>query len=309
MLVALAGLWLVAGNCLPVRAAAVIQKTFASPEQAADALAAAWHSGRAADLREIFGSAGEKLISSNDPAAEQRAREELAAAYDEAHRIETDGANKATLIIGKDEWPYPIPMVKQEEAWRDATWRFDANAGLQQILDRRIGHDELNAIEVCRAYVEAQRKYAAEDPAGGGLHEYARKVASTNGKHDGLYWRAAADSEESPLGSLVAAAESRGYGAASAEGRAPFQGYYYRILLRQGMNAPGGAKNYVVDGHMTGGFALVAFPAQYGNSGVMTFLVNQDGIVFERNLGPDTADIASHMTGYDPDASWNIVQP
>ena len=304
MLAALACLWLMAGGISPARAATTGQQTFASPEQAVTALAAAWHSGDTGELLAIFGPTGEKLISSNDPVAEKSARDRLAAAYDEAHRIEADGADKAVLILGKDEWPYPIPLEKQ-----GADWRFDVDAGVEQILDRRIGHNEMNAIEVCRAYVEAQRDYAAEDPLGSGLHEYAQKVASTNGKRDGLYWQAAAGADESPLGSLVAAAETRGYGVASAEGRAPFEGYYYRILTKQGKNAPGGAKNYIVKGHMTGGFALVAFPAEYGNSGVMTFIVNQDGIVFQKNLGPATIARARRMTSYDPDRSWTPVQP
>jgi len=304
----LSGSLLAIGGAMPAHAAdtskrTTAQKTFASPEQAADALAAAWHSGDMAALLEIFGPAGEKLVSSGDPVAEKDAHERLAASYDKGHRIETESDTKAVLILGGEEWPYPIPVVRQ-----GSSWRFDVKAGEEQILDRRIGRNEMHAIEVCLTYVEAQRDYAAKDPLGNGLREYAQKVASTDGKHDGLFWRPAGSGEESPLGPLVAVAEAKGYKVASAEGQAPFQGYYYRILTAQGATAPGGAKNYIAGGHMTGGFALISFPAKYGDSGVMTFIVNQSGIVFEKNLGPDTASIASHMTEYNPDKSWKVVE-
>jgi hypothetical protein len=290
------------------RAAAAGQRSFASPEQAADALSAAWHTGDSSALLDIFGPAGEKLVRSGDPVAEKNARERLAASYDMGHRIETEGDGKAVLVLGGDEWPFPIPVVRQ-----GSTWRFDVNAGEEQILDRRIGHNEMHAIAVCLTYVEAQRDYAAKDPMRTGLNEYARKVASDDGKRDGLFWPPATEGEangdgESPLGPLVAIAEAKGTKAVGVDGEAPFQGYYYRILTAQGENAPGGARDYIVDGHMTGGFALVAFPASYGNSGVMTFVVNQGGIVFEKNLGPETASIARRMTEYNPDKTWRIVE-
>jgi hypothetical protein len=277
---------------------------FSSPEQAAAALAAAWRSGGKNEILAIFGSAGDRLVSSGDPIAEKEARERLASSYDDAHRLETEGADKAIIVLGKEEWPYPIPLVK-----RGAGWRFDVKAGAEQIIDRRIGRDELNAIEVCRAYVEAQREYAAKDRLGDGLHEYARRVASAGGKRDGLYWPISRGEEESPLGPLVAAAEAEGFGAAAAEGRAPFHGYYYRVLTRQGKSAPGGARDYLVKGHLTGGFALVAFPATYDDSGVMTFVVNQNGVVFEKNLGPNTVAIARRMSEYDPDKTWLPAAP
>ena len=203
----------------------------------------------------ILGSAADGLVNSGDPVAEKEARERLASSYDDAHRLETQGGDKAVIVLGKEEWPYPIPLVKQ-----GAGWRFDVAAGAQQIIDRRIGRDELNAIEVCHAYVEAQREYAAKDRLGDGLHEYARRVASAMDKRDGLYWRIARGEEESPLGPLVAAAEAEGFGAASAEGRAPFHGYYYRILTRQGKSAPGGAQDYLVKGHLTGGLRAGRVP-------------------------------------------------
>jgi hypothetical protein len=279
-------------------------KSFASPEQATDALAAAWHSGRGAELRAIFGPAGVPLINSGDPVAEMQAHERLAAAWDAGHRIEREGRGKAVLVLGEDQWPYPIPLVRQ-----GAMWRFDVEDGARQILDRRIGRNELNAIETCRLYVEAQRDYAAEDRLVKGLREYAQKIASGDGAHDGLYWPASGDAVESPLGPFVAAAEARGYDLASAEGLAPFQGYFYRVLTRQGAHAPGGSRSYLVDGHMTGGFALIAFPAKYGNSGVMSFIVDQHGVVFEKNLGPNTSAIAGRITAFDPDKSWKAVAP
>ncbi len=287
----------------PASAAPARETAFASPDAAAEALGAAWRSGRTSDLLKIFGPAGEKLVVSGDPVAEKNAREQFAASYAQQHRIERGSGGEAILVIGSDDWPYPIPIVREGSAWR-----FDAKAGAQQILDRRIGRDELNAISVARAYVDAQRDYAAKTP---GLHEYAQQVASSDGKQDGLYWPAVPGGAESPLGPLVGAAEAKGYPPPppTTGARAPFQGYYFRILEGQGGHAPGGAKSYVLNGHMTGGFALIAFPAKWGDSGVMTFVVNQDGIVFEKNLGPRTESLARAVTLYDPDRSWKIALP
>jgi hypothetical protein len=276
--------------------------SFTSPEQAVDALAAAWHRGNATGLIKVLGPASEKLVHSGDPVEEKRAWEHLASSYDKEHRIETMG-DKATLVIGDDQWPYPIPLIRQ-----GGGWRFDVKAGAEEILNRRIGRNELNVIKVCHAYVEAQHDYAARDHSGNGLHEYAQKMASSTGKHDGLYWPASGE-EISPLGPLVASAEAQGYSAASAEGKLPFHGYFYRILTQQGRTISGPARDYVIDGHMTGGFALIAYPARYADSGVMSFLVNQDGVIFEKNLGPDSAAEAQRMTAYSPDASWKVVSP
>lgn len=294
--------FLAAGALSSAGAAPANQRTFSSPEQAADALAAAWRNGGREGLLAIFGPAGEKLVSSGDPVAERQAREKLASSYDEGHRLLTESEHRVVILLGKDEWPYPIPLIRG-----GAGWHFDVKAGAEQIIDRRIGRNELNTIQVCRAYVEAQRDYAAKSALGDGSQEYAQKVVSSEGKRDGLYWRTAQGEEDSPLGPLVAAAEAQGYGTASAEGQAPFHGYFYKILTRQGKYVPGGARNYIVNGHLTAGFALVAFPAKYGDSGVMTFVVNQDGIVFEKNLGRNTAEIARHMTEYDPDKTWKIA--
>jgi Protein of unknown function (DUF2950) len=275
------------------------QRTFASPEMAADALAKAWHNGSRAALLEIFGPAGIKLVVSGDVVAEKAVRARLASAYDSLHRIDMDDANHAHLIIGREEFPFPIPLVRQAGAWR-----FDTKAGEEEILVRRIGRNELNAIRLCRTYVQAQREYATSDSQGDGLHAFATSIVSTEGSHDGLYWPAKAGEKESPLGPLVARATAAGYGMANAGARTPFHGYYFRILTRQGADAPGGAMDYIDHGHMVKGFALIAFPAKYGSSGIMTFVVNQYGIIYEKDLGPRTEVIARQMTAYDPDPTW-----
>lgn len=296
--ITIAMLWLGAPSASG--AAAVQIRSFVSPEQATDALVTAARADRTADLLAILGPDGRKLIFSGDPVADRDGREEFVAAYDKAHKIETPDEGRAVLVIGEDEWPLPIPIVRH-----DGAWRFESKAGEQEILNRRIGRNELSAIEVCRAYVDAQREYATKDRNHDGLLEYARKFVSSKGKRDGLYWPATAAEEASPLGPLVASARAEGYGRKESGGkRAPYHGYYYRILTGQGKDAPSGAHDYLIRGHMIGGFALVAFPARYGSSGVMTFIVNQDGVVYQKNLGPNAAKIARTMTTYNPDASW-----
>jgi len=288
---------------VPVLAAS--QRTFATPEAAVDALIAANRGNHITKLLTVLGPDGAKLIHSGDPVADRRGRKLFVAAYDEQHKLERDGDRKATLIVGKDEWPMPIPLVREH-----AHWRFDTNAGADEILNRRIGRNELSVIEVCRAYVEAQREYAAKKPRPGGGAEYAQHFMSKIGERDGLYWPVKAGEEESPLGPLIARARAAGYRPGSPHPRPrPYYGYYFHILTQQGPNASGGAKDYVVDSHMTGGFALIAYPATYGDSGIMTFIVNQDGIVYQKNLGPDTPGIAAAITQYDPDESWQISRP
>ena len=245
------------------------------------------------------------MIHSGDPVADRRGRKLFVAAYDEEHKLERDGDHKATLIVGKDEWPLPIPLVREH-----AHWRFDTKAGADEILNRRIGRNELNVIEVCRAYVEAQREYAAKKLGPGGTAEYAQHFMSKIGQRDGLYWPVKAGEEESPLGPLIARARAAGYRPGTPHPRPrPYYGYYFHILTQQGPNAPGGAKDYVVDGRMTGGFALIAYPATYGDSGIMTFIVNQDGIVYQKNFDQDTTHIATAITQYDPDGSWQVSEP
>jgi hypothetical protein len=281
-------------------AATVQQEVFDSPDRAVAALVAAVRADETREVLGILGPAGRKLIWSGDRVADREGREKFAAAYDEANKLVPEGTDRTMLEIGKDEWPFPIPLVKQ-----DNHWRFDTKAGAQEILDRRIGRNELDAIEVCRAYVDAQRDYASQDRAGGGLLAYAQKFVSSRGKHDGLYWPTKAGEAESPLGPLMASARAEGYGVKGAKGkREPYHGYYYRILTHQGPHAPRGAYDYVVNGKMIGGFALVAFPAKYGASGIMSFLVNQDGAVFQKDLGKDSAALARRMSAFDPDESW-----
>ena len=265
------------------------------------ALVAATRASATREMVKILGPEGGKLVYSGDRVADKAGREKFVASYDKKNKIVMDGDTKARLDIGEEEWPFPIPLVKDGDAWR-----FDTEAGAKEILARRVGRNELNAIEVCRAYVEAQREYASKDRLGDGLHEYAPKFVSSPGKHDGLYWPVAAGEEESPLGPLIASASAEGYGPTSThDGKhRPYHGYYYKILKRQGQDAPGGAYDYIVNNHLIGGFALVAFPARHGDSGVMTFIVNQDGIVHQKNLGPDTATIARRITEYNPDKTW-----
>jgi Protein of unknown function (DUF2950) len=288
---------------MPGGAAETPQRTFPSPEQAVEALVAASRDVRTRPLLEILGPEGRPLVRSGDRIADRRGRARFVAAFDEFHAIEMAGEDRATLVVGPRRWPWPIPLVREGGAWR-----FDTRAGAQEILDRRIGHNELSVIEVCRAYVMAQRDYAAADPLSTGRHAFAQRFASTAGVRDGLYWPAKPGEGESPLGPLVARARAEGYGGATTRDKPqPYHGYFYRILTRQGAHAPGGPASYVADGHMTGGFALLAFPAKYGQSGAMTFIVNQAGIVYQKNLGPDTTAIARAMTEYDPDPTWTIV--
>lgn len=279
------------------RSAGAGPASFASPEQAADALIDAVEKGSKGDLLKVLGPGATNIVSSGDPVADAQAREKFAAAARESAKIETQGDDRAILSVGKDDWPLPIPIVK-----RGNGWTFDAKAGEQEILNRRIGTNELDAIEVARAYVDAQTDYATKDRNNDGFIEYAQKFVSSPGKHDGLYWPSEPGEEQSPIGALMASARAEGY--KSKDKPAPYHGYYYRILKAQGENAPGGTLNYVVHGHMMGGFGLIAFPAQYGVSGIMTFIVNHDGVVYQRDLGPNTAAIAEKITRFDPDKSW-----
>lgn len=296
---------MLAGSALAAPRHPPPQETFATPEQAADALATAWRNNSKQNLARIFGPAGAKLVNSGDAVADRNVKARLAAAYDTNHRIVSLGADRALLVIGKNGFSFPIPLARRAASKGGKHWYFDTRAGAEEILNRRIGRNELDAIRVCRAYVEAQRDYAARGQSSG---TYAMKISSSKGKHDGLYWPAAAGEEQSPLGPLIAAASDEGYRAAGKGAvLAPYHGYRYRILTAQGPNAPGKAGSYIKGGKMTGGFALVAWPATYGNSGVMTFIVNQNGIVFEKNLGKDTAQVARKMKKYDPDPSWHVA--
>jgi hypothetical protein len=276
------------------------QQSFKTPQEAADALVAAVRAGDGRAVVTILGRAGADIASSGDEVADAAERQRFLAAYDGKHGIAMDGDNKAILVVGSEDYPVPLPLVRKND-----TWTFDAAAGRLEILYRRIGRNELDAIQACLAYVDAQNEYAGKDRTGAGAGTYAQRIVSSAGKKDGLYWPAAQGEDASPLGELVAQATQQGYRVGGA--RAPYRGYYFKVLTRQGPTAPGGALDYVVRGKMIGGFALVAYPAEYGNSGVMTFLVNHDGGVFQKDLGPQTARIAERITSFNPDQTWKKV--
>lgn len=276
------------------------EASFATPQEAVDALVSATRSGRAAMLARVLGLAGASLIRSGDAVADRSARQRFVAAYDSNHRIELEGSAKAVLIVGAQSWPMPIPLVRTASGWQ-----FDTAAGREEILDRRIGRNELAVIQVCRAYVEAQREFATLTVRSGAGTEYAQHFMSRGRAHDGLYWPTPPGQPQSPLGPLVAQARAGGYLPGNGGKPHPYYGYYFRILTGQGPHAPGGAKSYLVKGRMTGGFALLAYPATYGDSGIMTFMVNQNGIVFQKNLGRQTTKVAAAIERYDPDTSWS----
>jgi hypothetical protein len=293
--------WLILVVALLLGAApAAAQEKFTSPEAAVTALIGAAKSGDKSAILRILGPKGRDIVSSGDDVADRTTRENFVAAYDAKHALSPDGDAKTDLIIGDDAWPFPIPLVSAKGAWR-----FDTAAGLDEILRRRIGRNELAAIQVSLAYVQAQNEYASLDPGGLGPHAYAQRFVSSPGKKDGLYWPTAEGEEPSPLGDLAAQASTEGYRIGQAP--IPFHGYYYRILKRQAGDAPGGAYDYVVKGTMIGGFALIAYPAQYGNSGIMSFMVNQDGTVFQKDLGPGTAKRARAIEAFAPDKGWTKV--
>jgi Protein of unknown function (DUF2950) len=281
-------------------APAVAQESYKTPEAAADALAGAARTGDRAALIKVFGPDGADIASSGDPVADSDLRKKFVETYDAKRQVKMDGDAKATLIIGSEDFPVPIPLVRKGDAWQ-----FDTAAGRQEILARRIGRNELDAIQSSLAYVDAQNDYAAKDRTGAGSGVYAQRIVSSTGKKDGLYWPASAGGDESPLGELIAEATRQGYRV--GEGRTPYHGYYFKILTRQGPDAPGGALDYVVNGKMIGGFALVAYPAEYRNSGVMTFIVNHNGVVFQKDLGPQTDKLAERMTSFNPDQTWTKV--
>jgi Protein of unknown function (DUF2950) len=271
------------------------QQVFPTPDEAASALAAAVKSGARRDMLRVLGSDGEDIISSGDDVADKESRERFTTAYDAKHSVKTEGDKKAVMILGNDDFPFPIPLMKKK-----AGWEFDTAAGRLEILYRRIGRNELDAIQTCLSFVDAQNEYAEKD-RGQGAGVYAQRIVSTTGKKDGLYW----PGDDSPLGELAAQASAEGYKV--GEGQIPYHGYYYRILTQQGPNAPGGALSYIVKGKMIGGFALLAWPAEYGNSGVMTFLVNHNGVVYQKDLGDYTMRLVQRINGFDPDQTWKKV--
>jgi Protein of unknown function (DUF2950) len=277
---------------------------FPTPEAAVQALVTAVESGEVAAILNVLGPDARDLVDSGDETADHNARDHFVARYREKNSLVSDGENKRVLEIGANEWPFPIPLVKEPDGWR-----FDATQGAEEMIDRRIGKNELSAIQVCLAYADAQREYYRRDPESDPLLHYARHIASSPGKRDGLYWKTKEGEEPSPLGPLIASARAQGYKTSGPEGPQPYHGYYYKILTAQGPHAPGGAYDYVAHGKLLGGFALVAYPAQYDSSGVMTFLINHDGAVYQKDLGPETEKLAVAMKTFDPDSSWQKVEP
>jgi Protein of unknown function (DUF2950) len=284
-------------------AMAADQQTFASPEEAAKALIAAARNDDTQALLSILGPDSEQLVQSGDDVADKAAATAFAAKAEKMMRIDQGDDGKEVLTIGNDAWPFPIPIVKKGDAWA-----FDTDAGLQEILNRRIGANELDTIDVCHAYVDAQRQYASADRDDSGVLKFAQRFASSEGKHDGLYWPANNNEEASPFGPLVADAVAEGYSGQKTTGPQPYHGYLYRILTAQGQHAPGGAYSYIINGNMIAGFAMIAYPARYGGSGVMTFIVNQQGIVYQKDLGTKTAQLANAIKRYDPDSSWQKAE-
>jgi len=277
------------------------QKSFSSPEEAVSSLVAAVRADDIKEMRIILGPGSEALISSGDDISDRAGREKFFKAYDQLNRLDQASANRVVLHIGSDDWSMPIPIVK-----KGTTWHFDIDKGKKEILNRRVGRNELHVIDVLDAYVDAQHEYASKDCGGSGKVEFAQKFISTEGKHDGLYWEAKESEVESPLGPLIAEASKEGY--AKESNLSPFHGYYFKILKGQGKHAEGGRYNYVVKGKMILGFALVAYPAEYGNSGLMTFMVNQEGTIYEKNFGKNTKRIVEAMNIFDPDKTWKKVK-
>jgi hypothetical protein len=284
----------------PAAARPVAPRAFSSPEEGFTALITALRAQDEPALLRILGTAGQRLVRSGDRVADRAARDTVAAAYAEKHEILTPAPGKAVLQVGADPWPLPIPMMH-----RGGAWRFDAGMAAQEIVTRRIGHNELDTIETLRAMADAQDDYARTAGRRGALQAYAPRFFSSPGQRDGLYWPNRDGEAESPLGPLAAAASAGGYGRGQrGDGPQPYHGYVFRILERQGPAAPGGAIGYIVDGRMIGGFAILAYPARYGSTGIKTFMISHDGVVWEQDLGPDTVQEAGAITTFDPGEGW-----
>ena len=299
--------WVVAATLaaqwLIVAAQSPSQRTFTTPEDAVKALIAAAAPGKTADLLAIFGSDGTDLIASSDEATSRQNRQTFRVAARESWSLADEGTDRKVLVIGGEKWPFPVPLVKGANGWK-----FDTAAGKDEVLARRIGRNELAAIDTSRTYVVAQQQYAREGRDGKSAGLFATKFTSDPGKQNGLYWPSAGREPRSPLGDLVAQAAQDGQKLGAGGQPSPFHGYYFKIVTGQGAAAPGGAKSYLVKGELSGGFALVAWPSQYEATGVMTFIVNQDGVVHEKDLGAKTGTTAAAITRYNPDASWRRVE-
>lgn len=277
------------------------QEKFASPQSAVGALVAALRAGDQAELTRVFGPDDSEIVSSGDPVADRAEVDRFLTAYDAKSRLQREPDGRYTLIVGTADWPFPVPIVKSGDQYI-----FDSDAGKDEILNRRIGRNELSTQLVCLAIVDAQRDYVARHPMGGDLPVYAQKIVSDPGMKNGLFWPTIQGEKPSPLGVLVALASAEGYGTTRPAGERPppYHGYRYRLLTSQGPNAEGGAADYMINGQLVGGFGVIAYPAEYGNSGITTFITNHDGIVYQRDLGPDTEKIAESMTQFDPGPGW-----
>ena len=296
LLAALAILW---AACFPLHSLAQQsgQKLFSAPEEAATALVTAAQSNNEGELLKLFGPDGQRIISSGDPAKDAESRANFVRKYNEMHRFVHEPDGTAILYIGAENWPTPIPLVHKGNSWY-----FDTEAGEQEIIYRRIGRNEISAIRICTELVAAENEYHSAHG------KYARKISSDDGQQDSLYWKASGTGPQSPIGPLVAAAFAPGNAEGPDSGQAPYRGYFYRILSAQGKHASGGAKSYIADDKMTGGFAFVAYPAEYRSSGVMTFIVNQDGIVYEKDLGNKTSELAEAMKAFNPGPGWKKAE-
>jgi hypothetical protein len=281
------------------------QATYSTAGKAVESLVSAVRAHNNDQLISVLGPEARDIIFSGDAVADKNLLEIFLKSYEEKHQIVAGKKGSMILVVGKNDWPMPIPVVR-----KSGKWLFDTTAGKEEILNRRIGRNELSAIQICLAVLDAQRDYVALESNAAGLHEYASRFISEPGKKNGLYWPTAGNEPQSPLGSLVAQAGEEGYkaGQSSTGSTRPFYGYRFRLLTRQGANAPGGSIDYMVNGKLIGGFAIIAWPAEYGNSGVTTFIMNHDGIVYQRNLGQGTAKLAEQITEYDPGLKWKRVE-
>ena len=290
--------------CAPEEQAdAVEHRSFSSAQEAVDAVVAALERGDAAELERLFGPGSDELISSGDDVADANARAEFVEAYRKRHELVSESEGRTVLQIGENDWPVPVPIVQ-----RDGRWYLDGAEGADEIVYRRVGRNELGAIDVCRGFVEAQNEYASEGRDGNPAGYYAAYLISDEGRQNGLYWPTGDDEPSSPAGPFVAAAAGEGYRRAASGEPTPYHGYYYRMLYAQGPNAPGGAREYFEEGRLVNGYALIAWPADYGASGVKTFMVNQDGVVYEKDLGENTATAITGIELFDPDGSWSKVE-
>ncbi len=279
----------------------VNQTVYQTPQDAVQAVVSAIKADDTNQLMQVFGPDAQEILSSGDPVADKQGRGEFLEKYNQMHRFVTERNGSVTLYVGAENWPFPIPIVK-----KNGSWVFDTAAGKKEILYRRIGRNEFDTIDTLHALVNGQKEYASELRDGEQVKQYAQKLMSDEGKHDGLFWKTAEGEETSPIGPLIVEAFEEGY--RRDKGPVPFHGYVFRLLRKQGASAPGGAMDYLENGKLTRGFAFVAYPVQYRNSGVMTFIVNQDGKIYQKDLGPRTAEVAAAITAYNPDRTWKFVE-